>query len=120
MFAFGETSPKTEYTYENWTLRVDDFNFVLTTDTYQNASIINDKRIEKNNIQNKRSYTLMYMEDAASVNWGKLWRIPTTDEWKELFDNCTVEEYRYDLIEEGKTLYSKKLTRPAKPEGGNE
>ena len=110
LFAFGETSPKTEYTYENWTLRVDDFNFVLTTDTYQNASIINDKRIEKNNIQNKRSYTLMYMEDAASVNWGKLWRIPTTDEWKELFDNCTVEEYRYDLIEEGKTLYSKKLT----------
>ena len=28
-------------------------------------------------------------DDAAAVNWGGAWRMPTKDEWKELIDNCT-------------------------------
>ena len=28
-------------------------------------------------------------DDAAHVNWGGSWRIPTKAEWKELIDNCT-------------------------------
>ena len=27
-------------------------------------------------------------DDAASVNWGGSWRMPTDDEWQELIDNC--------------------------------
>lgn len=27
-------------------------------------------------------------DDAASVNWGEIWRMPTSAEWQELFDNC--------------------------------
>ncbi|MBQ9650210.1 MAG: hypothetical protein IJV25_07285 [Prevotella sp.] len=30
-------------------------------------------------------------DDAASVNWGGNWRTPTTDEFKELYEKCTVE-----------------------------
>jgi uncharacterized protein (TIGR02145 family) len=29
------------------------------------------------------------LDDAATVNWGNNWRIPTTDEWVELFENTT-------------------------------
>ena len=28
-------------------------------------------------------------DDAAHVNWGGSWRMPTDEEWKELIDNCT-------------------------------
>lgn len=28
------------------------------------------------------------IDDAATVQWGSLWRTPTVEEWKELFDNC--------------------------------
>ena len=28
-------------------------------------------------------------DDAAHVNWGDSWRMPTLDEWEELFNNCT-------------------------------
>lgn len=28
-------------------------------------------------------------DDAAHVNWGGSWRMPTKDEWQELKDNCT-------------------------------
>ena len=32
--------------------------------------------------------TLEASDDAASVNWGGNWRMPTQDEMQELFDNC--------------------------------
>ena len=28
-------------------------------------------------------------DDAAHVNWGGSWRMPTKAEWQELLDNCT-------------------------------
>ncbi len=28
-------------------------------------------------------------DDAAHVNWGADWRMPTVEEWQELKDNCT-------------------------------
>ena len=33
--------------------------------------------------------TLEATDDAASVNWGGNWRMPTQDEMQELLDNCT-------------------------------
>lgn len=30
-------------------------------------------------------------DDAASVNWGGKWRTPTTEDFKELYEKCTVE-----------------------------
>ncbi|MBQ3634975.1 MAG: hypothetical protein II951_05090 [Bacteroidales bacterium] len=32
-------------------------------------------------------------DDAASVHLGGSWRIPTAEEWKELIDNCRLEDY---------------------------
>lgn len=30
-------------------------------------------------------------DDAAYANWGKPWRMPTAEEWQELFANCRME-----------------------------
>ena len=35
-------------------------------------------------------------DDAAAVNWGGAWRMPTVDELKELYENCTWE-YKEDF-----------------------
>ena len=64
-FAWGETSPKTSYTEENYTY-------------------------------NKRPKTLPLSDDAANVNWGGAWRMPTEVEVDELVENCNstyVEKY---------------------------
>ena len=111
LFAYGETSPKNEYTFENWKLRDDEWDcmFTLMTDTYREGLYINGDKINEKYDNIWYNTSLLYMQDAASVNWGNLWRIPTQNEWKELFDNCTVEDYNYVLIEEGVTLPSKML-----------
>ena len=37
-------------------------------------------------------YTALQAEDdAATANWGGQWRMPTHDEWEELWNNCTAE-----------------------------
>ena len=57
-FAWGETTPKGEYTEDNY--------------TYSDNPDI-----------------LPASADAASVNWGGYWRMPTQAEMQELLDNCT-------------------------------
>ena len=60
-FAWGETTTKAEYTYENST-------------TYGKTM---------NDISGNAQY------DAATANWGGNWRMPTSDELYELINNCT-------------------------------
>lgn len=60
-FAWGETTPKSTYTFEN------------------------SKTYKKNigDISGNAAY------DAATANWGGSWRMPTYDECQELVDKCT-------------------------------
>lgn len=60
-FAWGETEPKSKYTYDN--------------------SITYGKQM--NDISGNEIY------DAATANWGGTWRMPTHIEIKELVDKCT-------------------------------
>ena len=60
-FAWGETSPKDEYTRDNCS-------------TYGK---------EMSDISGNAQY------DAATANWGGDWRMPTEAEQKELLNNCT-------------------------------
>ena len=69
-FAWGETQPKSYYYW----------------DTYQ-----------YNNGNNLTKYTgsdglttLLPEDDAATANWGSDWRMPTKEEWQELYNNTTV------------------------------
>ena len=60
-FAWGETSPKDEYTEDN-----------CSTYGKQMSDIAGDAQY-----------------DAATANWGGDWRMPTYSEQKELLNNCT-------------------------------
>ena len=66
-FAWGETSPKAEYTKDNYAF------YDSKTESYID-------------IGTDISYTEF---DAAYVNWGDQWRMPTQDELWELKKNCT-------------------------------
>lgn len=70
-FAWGETSTKETY---NW-------------DTYFDT---NDGGNTFSKYNNNGGKTVLDPEDdAAHVNWGGSWRMPTKAEWQELLNNCT-------------------------------
>ena len=72
-YAWGETTPKTEYTEGN--------------------SIVGNPTVEELKINGfiDDSYNLILKYDAARFNWGGDWRLPTSEEFKELVHNCTLE-----------------------------
>ena len=69
-FSYGETSPK---------------------DWYSGATYTFDKSLAKGE-------NLAVEDDAAYVNWGEEWRMPTKDEWQELIDNCSYIETEYNKV----------------------
>lgn len=79
-FAWGEIQPKSIY---NW-------------NTYQhcNGSYNSMTKYCINSSYGYNGYSDYYFsllpeDDAATVNWGEDWRIPTKAEWEELFENTT-------------------------------
>ena len=76
-FAWGETSPKSNYTSETYKYCNGSFDNVTKycTDSYYGT------------VDNKT--TLELSDDAARVNWGGTWRMPTEAEQDELRNNCT-------------------------------
>ena len=72
-YAWGETSPKAEYTDEN------SIADGLTISELQSQGYIDG------------SGNLTPLHDAATANWGGSWRMPTKDEMQELVDHCEWE-----------------------------
>ncbi len=74
-FAWGEVTPKDEYTLENYKF-FDGYSYSKyakdSTSVYRDNKTILDKR-----------------DDAARYNMGGKWRMPTMNEFQELVDNCT-------------------------------
>ena len=80
-FAWGETAPKTTY---NWS------TYKYCNGTYDTMT----KYCESSSYGTVDNKTVLELEDdAAHVNWGGSWRMPTLAEQKELIDtnNCTWE-----------------------------
>jgi hypothetical protein len=73
-FAWGETEPKEVYSWQ----------------TYQ------DDLRNKYNIDGLT--TLLLEDDAAHVNWGDKWRIPSNEERNELIDSCNWEWTTYNDV----------------------
>ena len=80
-FAWGETTPKTTY---NWST----YKYYNGTEDSMTKYCTNS---EYGTVDNKT--TLELTDDAAHVNWGGSWRMPTLAEQEELIDtnNCTWE-----------------------------
>ena len=84
-FAWGETQLKTDYSWLTYKFRVRGdnrdnlkFNKYCTLSSYWYSS---------NPMDNKT--VLDPEDDAAHVNWGGSWRMPTDEEWTELRTKCT-------------------------------
>ena len=84
-YAWGEVLPKADYS--------------LKTYKYANGTSWNDIRLTKyctNTNYSDNGFidgktTLEPEDDAAHVNWGSIWRMPTDAEWKELKEQCTLK-----------------------------
>ena len=82
-FAWGETTPKDTY---NW-----------STYQYANGTSWQDPQLTKYCSKSNYGYngftdnltTLLPEDDAATANWGSDWRMPTREEWRELYQNTT-------------------------------
>lgn len=85
-YAWGETSTKYDYKCGNLKYCIMSYytgNTIITK--YNTETEHNKKRLFKH-IDNKTR--LERSDDAASVNWGGSWRMPTRAEWEELFKKC--------------------------------
>ena len=78
-FAWGETAPK-DNVYNDKTYQLYN-NFRLT----KYCSTSGFKGLKDNLTQ------LQSVDDAATINWGDGWRIPTKAQWEELLQNTTQE-----------------------------
>lgn len=75
-FAWGETTPKESYDWNTYKYcnGSDTMTKYCTWDSY-------------GSVDNKTSLDLM--DDAAYKNWGDGWRMPSLEQWTELYENCT-------------------------------
>ncbi len=83
-FAWGEISPKDDYSWETYVYSADGTRKNLT-------KYIGADGLTKLDLK----------DDAARVNWGGTWRMPTTQEQQELINNCDWEwtnNYNYTNI----------------------
>ena len=79
-YAWGETEPKDSYSWENYKWCKEDRNKLTK---YCNNSEYGYKGFTDN------KSVLDPEDDAAHVNLGGKWRMPTDAEWEELINNCT-------------------------------
>ena len=79
-FAWGETSPKSNYSWSSYRW--------CKANAKDLTKYCNNPDYGYNGYTDKLT-TLLPEDDAARVNWGGKWRIPTDEEWTELRKNCT-------------------------------
>ena len=80
-FAWGETQPKDTYNWSTYQYCDGSYN---TLTKYCNNSNYGYNGFTDN------LTTLLPEDDAATANWGSDWRMPTNEEWQELYQNTTV------------------------------
>ncbi|MGM9818236.1 MAG: hypothetical protein ACI30B_04550 [Paludibacteraceae bacterium] len=84
-FAWGETTTKTIYTFSNYKFShlnvYDDYSFYTMT-KYSTSIGCGGSKPDNDTVLDRE-------DDAASVNMGGLWRMPTIEEHQELIDECT-------------------------------
>ena len=81
-YAWGETSPKAEYNWNNYTYggydpEDDDYHWLDKYYTHGSHGVMDGKTVLESN------------DDAAYVRWGEGWRMPRIYEFEELCTSCT-------------------------------
>lgn len=75
-FAWGEVKPKFIYNYSTYKYCNGSYNTYTKYNTKSNYGRVDDKR------------SLDAQDDAATINWGGKWRMPTKNEQNELYAKC--------------------------------
>ena len=76
-YAWGETSTKSTYDWSTYKWCNGSESTLTKYNTSSSYGTVDNKTV------------LDLEDDAAAVNWGGAWRMPTDAEWTELRDNCT-------------------------------
>ena len=76
-FAWGETSPKSEYNWSTYKYCKGSLSTMTKYCTDSSRGTVDNKTV------------LEPSDDAATANWGSNWRMPTYEEKKELNEKCT-------------------------------
>ena len=75
-FAWGETQPKSTYDWSTYKWCNGSYDSLTKYNTNSSYGTVDNKT------------TLELSDDAARVNWGGSWRMPTDAEWTELREQC--------------------------------
>jgi uncharacterized protein (TIGR02145 family) len=81
-FAWGEISPKDYYDWSNYQHSINNGSTLIKyvyPSSYVQYQIIDSLTV------------LMPEDDAATANWGEDWRMPTKEEWQELYQSTSHE-----------------------------
>ena len=78
-YAWGETATKSDYTWSTYIWCNGSYNTLTKYNNNSSYGTVDNKTV------------LDLEDDAARANWGGTWRMPTTEEWKELYDNTESE-----------------------------
>ena len=78
-FAWGETEPKELYDWSTYKWCDGLYNTLTKYNTDSEYGVVDNKKI------------LESSDDAAYVNWGGNWRMPSVDEWNELLSHCSLK-----------------------------
>ncbi|MBR5689399.1 MAG: hypothetical protein IKX17_02990, partial [Prevotella sp.] len=81
-FAWGETTPKENYTWETYKWCIDNRNNLTK---YCNYSSLGNNGFTDNKTE------LDLEDDAAYMNWGSNWRMPNSEQIQEITSNCNWE-----------------------------
>jgi len=79
-YAWGETSTKSDYTWET-------YRFRTRGKSYKNVHFSKYNTDRSHGTVDKKT-RLDLGDDAARANWGGRWRTPTEAQWQELKDKC--------------------------------
>ncbi|MCQ2203186.1 MAG: hypothetical protein MJZ15_01965 [Bacteroidales bacterium] len=112
-FAWGETESKSYYdwsTYKHMQSGKSDWHYITK---YQREDKTQWKTWydESGEFVGDNKTTLEASDDVATATWGKEWRMPTVEEWKELDENTT-KEWTNDYFGTGVSGYILTSTKP--------
>ncbi len=79
-FAWGETAPKTRYSWNN-------YKYAANGDDHKLIKYCTLSEYGYNGMADSIT-VLQPSDDAATANWGSEWRMPTEEEWDELKKQC--------------------------------
>ena len=96
-FAWGETEPKDVYNWNTYKWCKGSYNTLTKYCTHPDGPYAGNEDCGYNGFIDDKT-ELDVEDDAAYVNWGPSWRMPSTEQQNELCENCTSQWTRLNGV----------------------